>query len=70
MDIAPQDDIFISINDVRRFGFCGKGSRVWAAKHDLDWKKFVDNGGIMASELLQKGDAMAVKLYEEVKARK
>lgn len=70
MEIDSKDDIFISIDDMRRFGYCGRGSREWAARHNLDWAEFVNKGGIMASELLSKGDALGQRLVDSVRARR
>ena len=66
--VESREDIFVSIDDMRRFGYCGRGSREWAARHNLDWAKFVNEGGIWASELLFRGDALAVKLVDSVRA--
>ena len=70
MTIPPDEDFFISINDLRSFGYCGKGSRTWAEAHNISWAKFVHEGGIMASTLATNGDGMSHKLIEEMRRRR
>jgi hypothetical protein len=65
-----EEDFFITIDDMRRFGYCGKGSRKWAEEHGLSWAKFVHEGGMMASVLAEKGDGMAHKFIAEVRAKR
>lgn len=44
-------------------GFCSRGLREFAKKHDLDWEKFL-NEGIEEEELLKFDDHMVNKIIE------
>jgi hypothetical protein len=48
----------ITIDDVRAVGLCVNGTRVWFARHDLDFRAFLREG-CDAETLLATGDAMA-----------
>ena len=70
------DDLIITLADmaqVRGFsarpGLCRSGARVWAARHGLDWDAFRTQG-IAASKLLAVGDAFAVAIVEQTRARR
>ena len=56
----------VYINDLRRFGYCAKGSRAFLKQHGLDWSLFIRDG--LPVETLEKtGDAMAIKIAEAVR---
>lgn len=46
--------------------YCANGARRWFARMGLDWAAFVRNG-IDADALVATGDAMAIKLVEQVR---
>lgn len=50
-------ELVITIDDVRRY-HCVRGSKKWFEDHGLDFRKFLAEG-ILASELLSTGDALA-----------
>lgn len=63
------DDLLITIDDVKRAGFCASfKTRRWFVDHGINYQHFLRNG-ILASELLAKGDALAVKVIERKIAR-
>ena len=53
----------VSAKDLRDQKYCVSGSKAFAKRHNLDWKKFVKEG-IEEEELLATGDAMAIKFVE------
>lgn len=57
-------DPIITADDVVKAGHCVvPGLRDWCADHRLDFRTFV-KVGYRASELLAKGDALAVRVVE------
>lgn len=51
--------------------YCVRGSREWAQTHNLDFEKFIAEG-LMASEFIATGDALALELVRvarEVRSR-
>lgn len=52
------DDLLITINDVRKAGFCPSGARHWFEAYGFDFRDFVKNG-LPAKTLLATGDAQA-----------
>ena len=59
----------VTMRDVRAAKMCGRGARVFAQRHDIDWLEFVKNG-IDEAELLRTNDAMAIKLVEVARERR
>ena len=54
------EDFRVTISDLQRY-HCVRGVKGWFATHGLDFKAFL-NDGIMASELVASGDAMAERV--------
>ena len=61
-------DVTVTINDVRAAGLCVNGTRVWFARHDLDFRVFLREG-CTAETLLATGDAMALRVVERARIR-
>lgn len=51
-----------------RPGWCHTGARELVNRYGLDWSQIVREGGVMASELLATGDALAIRLVEHARA--
>jgi len=60
--------MIITHRDMRRLGYCNSGAREFFKRHNLDWSEFVKHG-LSADTLLATGDAMAIRLVEDVKGR-
>ncbi|HFH2990174.1 hypothetical protein [Pseudomonas aeruginosa] len=58
----------VTIDDVRAAGLCVNGTRVWFARHDLDFRTFLREG-CSAETLLATGDAMALRVVERARIR-
>ena len=61
-------DVTVTIDDVRAVGLCVNGTRVWFARHDLDFRTFLREG-CAAETLLATGDAMALRVVERARIR-
>lgn len=61
-------DVTVTIDDVRAVGLCVNGTRVWFARHDLDFRAFLREG-CAADTLLATGDAMALRVVERARIR-
>ena len=61
-------DVTVTIDDVRAAGLCVNGTRVWFARHDLDFRTFLREG-CAAETLLATGDAMALRVVEHARIR-
>ena len=68
--------MIITMQDVRktegfskRVGLCAKGTRLWFAKHNLDYTDFLKNG-IAEEILLATGDAFANAVVEQAHGRR
>ena len=59
-------DVTVTIDDVRAVGLCVNGTRVWFARHDLDFRAFLRHG-CAADTLLATGDAMAQRVVEHAR---
>ena len=60
--------MIVTIDDVRAAGLCVNGTRVWFARHDLDFRTFLREG-CAAETLLATGDAMALRVVNYAEAR-
>ena len=60
-------NVTVTIGDVRAVGLCVNGTRVWVARHDLDFRAFLRDG-CTADTLLATGDAMALRVVEHARA--
>ena len=58
----------VTIDDVRAAGLCVNGTRVWFARHDLDFRAFLREG-CTAETLLATNDAMALRVVERARIR-
>lgn len=56
----------ITVNDMGSVLYCVKGSRAFAKRHRLDFRKFCHEG-INAEDLLATGDGMAIELVNRIK---
>lgn len=54
---------------MREIGYCNKGGRLFCAKHNLDWQKFIREG-VDESVLISTGDAMALRIVESARGKK
>lgn len=64
--MIDSSNIIVTIRDARQFGDCCAGSRIFAKKHGLDFKKFVHEG--LPLELIEAtGDAMAIEFGRKVR---
>ena len=61
-------DVTVTIDDVRAVGLCVNGTRVWFARHDLDFRAFLREG-CDADILLATGDAMAQRVVAHAQER-
>ena len=61
-------DLIVTIAHVRAAGLCVNGTRVWFARHDLDFRTFLREG-CAAETLLDTGDAMALRVVERAHIR-
>ena len=64
-----EDQVRVTIADLREVKYCANGSKTFFTRYGLDWRSFVKNG-IPASELEATGDAMAIKLCEVARGRR
>lgn len=60
--------MIITINHIRAYGYCAKGARTFFNNHHLSWHDFLKNG-IDAELLLATGNALAIALVDDVKAK-
>lgn len=68
------DDVTVTVQHVYSvpawngvIGYCGRGARVWFARHGLDWGDFVRDG-LPASVLEATGDALAQRVVDHARA--
>lgn len=61
--------LIVTIEDVRRAGFCIPGARLWCKRHGIDWYRFLKDG-VEASRLIETRDAMAARAVEEARRRR
>lgn len=60
-------DVTIRVDDLRKSGVCPRAS-AWFERHGLDWRDFVRNG-ISGERLIATGDAIAIRVVAEARAR-
>ncbi len=58
----------VTIDDVRKAGFCVAGARRWFALHGIDFRAFLVNG-VSADRLRQAGDVLAEKAISAAEER-
>lgn len=49
-------DPIVTMDDIRKAGYCARGARRWFETHGLDFRDFMENG-VPASVMLATGDA-------------
>lgn len=60
MDVPA--DLTITMDDVKKAGFCaGIKTRRWFVDHGFHYQTFIREG-VSATEFLEKGDALAVRI--------
>lgn len=57
------DELIITMRDIRAAKMCSRGARTFFKRHGLDWTDFLKNG-IPAWKLAATGDAMALQVVE------
>lgn len=62
------DELIVTMRDIRGAKMCSDGPRRFFKRHGLDWSDFLTNG-IPASKLLATGDAMAAQVVEVARGR-
>lgn len=62
------EDLVITIDDVRKAGFCPSGARRWFESYGFDFRQFVQEG-MPAADLLETGDAQAQIVVEKALSR-
>ena len=68
--VTPADDapILVRVEDLRAARLCFQGARPWFRRHGFDWQAFLA-AGIAADRLAATGDALALRVIAEAKAR-
>lgn len=54
-------DVVVTMAHVRAAGLCSRGARLFAARYEKDWARFLREG-IPAAELEATGDAFALRV--------
>lgn len=54
----------VTIDDVRRAGYCVAGARRWFATHEIDFADFLRNG-LPAEEFVARGDELAKQVVDK-----
>jgi len=62
------DELIITMNDVREVKMCSRGTRAFFQRHGLDWSAFLKDG-IPAEKLAATGDPMALQVVEAARGR-
>ena len=57
----PLEEMTITIEDVRKAGYCVRGARQWFSAHGMNFRTFLTDG-IPADEFVEKGDALAARV--------
>lgn len=60
-------NVMITMRHVRMAGQCSRGSRAFAAEHNLDWEDFLKNG-ISVEKMRSLGDAIGNKIADIAEA--
>ena len=58
----------VTVQDLRAARLCFQGARPWFARHGFSWQGFLANG-IEAEKLEATGDALALRVTAEARAR-
>lgn len=62
------DDLLLTVEDVREAGLCVRGAKQWFALHKLDFAHFLANGIRMSQ--LPSNDALSQKVIEVARERR
>lgn len=62
------DDLLLTVEDVREAGLCVRGAKQWFALHKLDFKHFLMHG--IRASALPENDAFAQKVLEVARERR
>lgn len=62
------EDVIITMDDIIKAGHCASGARRYFRAHGMDFNDFMRNG-ISATEFMEKGDALAVRVVARKLAR-
>lgn len=65
---TPDDELIVTVRDMRAARMCAGGAREFFARHELDWAGFLRDG-ISAARLIETGDAMAQQVVEVARGR-
>jgi len=60
------DEVIITMQDVRAARMCAGGARRFFAKHDMDWNDFLKNG-ISSTKLDSLDDHMVQQILKEAR---
>lgn len=63
-----EEDIIVTMTDVRSANYCARAARVWFAQHGLSWDVFLENG-YPVSVLMEIGDPIVLAVVEQAKKR-
>ena len=63
-----EQNVIVTVQDLRAARLCFQGSRPWLARHGLSWQAFLANG-IEAEVLEATGDALALRVIVQARAR-
>lgn len=70
MTKVPDDELIITIDDIRKAGHCVKGARLWFGARGIDFKRVLPKGGgVPASELLAQDDEQARQVVNNKRQR-
>jgi hypothetical protein len=58
MSAPDLSTVIVSINDIRRAGYCVAGARSWCTAHGIPFAEFLKSG-LPADEFIHRGDALA-----------
>lgn len=64
--MTKDNDIIVTMKDVRAAKGCSKGARMFCETHGINWSLFLKEG-VRASVLEATGDAMALNLVKVAK---
>jgi hypothetical protein len=53
----------VRLSHARQLGYCAQGMRDFAARHGLDWQRFITEG-LPGEQFLATGDAMALEVVK------
>lgn len=66
--MSPEDvpeDLVLTVNDIRKAGFCVQGQRRWFQSYGMDFREIMENG-VLARTVLETGDAYAIRAVAKV----